>query len=108
MYSVVQGALDPDMPVAVTENGVAEDITDASVIKLHWERPDGTIADVDLIANSDLGGLAAGQLRRTWIAGDTDVPGYHRGRVTMLRGDGRPQVFPSDGGWVWWLVVSAV
>jgi hypothetical protein len=105
MYTAVQGDLAEDMGLIADTNGVPEDISDATEIKLHWVQPDGTTSDVDLVP--DTNGLTVGAVKRTWVTGDTDVAGYHRGRITMKRGNGKQETFPSGGAWIYWLVSSS-
>jgi NADPH-dependent ferric siderophore reductase len=102
MLELIEGDLEPDMDLAVTVNGIAQDITSATTITLHWLKPNGTVADVTLTAVD----LTTGQVKRIWAAGDTSVVGYHRGRVVITWSTGEKQTFPNDGSWHLWVVYS--
>lgn len=99
-YNIVQYDLEPDLFLTASVNGDAEDLTGATALKLHWRKPDGTVSDVDLTAVT----LATGQVKRVWVAGDTDMVGWHRGRIVVTRPTGENQTFPSDGSWFIWYV----
>lgn len=103
MFELIQGDLEPDMDLTVTVNGVAQDLTSATTIELHWVKPDGTVADVTLTPVE----LLTGQIKYVWLAGDTDVVGYHRGRVVVTWTSGDVQTFPNDGSWHLWAVYKS-
>lgn len=100
MFELVKGDLDPDMELTVTVNGVAQDLTAATTIKLRWLKPDGTTADVTLTAVN----LLAGKVKRVWVVGDTNLVGYHKGRIVITWANGETQTFPNDGSWHIWAV----
>lgn len=89
MYRIVQGDTAPDMEILVTVDGVAEDISDATVMQLRMRAPDGTITLLDLTAVD----LAAGTVKRVWEAEDTAQAGEHRGQVVLTRTGGVVQTF---------------
>lgn len=101
-YSIVAGDLEPDMEIQVLVNDQAEDLSDCSATNLRWKTPAGTVSTVALVAGT--GGLAAGRLKRTWVAGDTATAGRHLGQVVCVRGNGETQTFPSDGSYIEWYV----
>lgn len=103
MFELVKGDLEPDMPMIVTVDGTAQDLTAAVSLSLHWMKPDGTVVDVALTAVN----LVLGQVKRVWVAGDTDVVGYHRGRIVATWPSGDTQTFPNDGSWVLWAVYDS-
>lgn len=104
-FHIVKGNLAPDLQIVLDVNGTAEDISDASAIVMRWVKPDGTIVEErELVEDDDGGGLEAGAVKCVWEAGDTDVVGVHRAVVTVTRGNGDPQSFPSDGTAVLWEV----
>lgn len=103
MREWIAGDLEPDMPLTVAVDGIGQDITAATAITLHWVKPDGTIVDVALTAVN----LLTGQVKRVWVADDTSIVGYHRGRVVITWPSGEPQTFPNDGSWYFWAVYAA-
>lgn len=100
MFELVAGDLEPDMPLTVTVDGAAQDLSSATAIMLHWIKPDGTSSDVALTAVE----LATGQVKRVWASGDTDDVGYHKGRIVVTWASSEPQTFPNDGSFFWWAV----
>lgn len=101
-FEIIEGDLEPDMFLTATVNDEPEDIS-GSTVQLHWKKPDATIVDVDLTAVD----LTLGQVKRVWEEGDTDMVGWHRGRIVVTRPGGEVQTFPSDGSWFIWAVYSA-
>lgn len=99
-YSLVRGDLDPDMFIDLDMNDVAESLGGALAIELEWTRPDGTEVTVDL----EVVDAAAGQVKRVWEDGDTEIVGTHTGRVVVTRSNGDRQHFPSDGSRFSWTV----
>lgn len=96
-FSLVVGDLEPDMTLTVSAS-----LTGASSYQLLWRKPDGTESTVSLTAVD----LAAGQVKRVWVAGDTAMAGVHRGRVVVTWPSAQPQTFPNDGTWFIWYVYS--
>lgn len=105
-YSIVQGTLDPPMPITVYTGGdvafAIDEETDTVVLK--YKDPDGVLFEVELDITSEyveappVGELVngtAGQLRRIWQAGETDIPGVYLGRIFVTR-EGRTRGFPSE------------
>lgn len=108
MYQIVAGVLTPPMELTVSFDGAAVDLSQALTVELLWELPDGTTRTVEL-EEADEGDLEVGEVRRVWVAGDTDVLGAHRGqiRVTWPATEefaDLPTVFPTDGDVVVWFV----
>lgn len=101
-YSIVAGATSPPLQMTATVNGVAEPITDATVLQMRWRKPDGTVSTVALTAVD----LSLGQVKRTWASGDTDIPGLHSGRLYITRPTG-VEVFPSNGTDIVWNVLAS-
>lgn len=101
-FSIGQGDQVPDMVITCRENGVAKNLTGATC-ELRWRKPDGSVVMVALTAVD----LAAGQVKRVWAAGDTDIPGTHQGQVIATT-NGVPQTFPadSDAPYVEWTVIE--
>lgn len=99
-YSLVVGDLEPDMFVTAARSGTPEDLRDAVTVELDWLRPDGTRSTVALEAVD----AEQGQYKRVWEAGDTDIPGVHRGRLVATWPDEEPQTYPNDGTWMLWYV----
>lgn len=91
------------MELTVTVNDIAQDITAADTIVLHWMKPDGTTTDVALTPID----LTTGRVKRVWAIGDTDDVGYHRGRIVITWPTGDQQTFPNDGSWALWAVYEA-
>jgi hypothetical protein len=99
MFEIVQGDLEPDLPLTITVNDSPEDIS-GSTVELRWRKPDGTFTTVDLTTVD----LSVGQVKRVWEEGDTDVVGFHQAQVAVTRPGGEVQTFPSDGSYYWWAV----
>lgn len=99
-YQIIKGDLEPDMLLTATVNDAPEVLTGALALQLRWKKPGGTVVTVDLTAVD----LAAGQVKRVWLAGDTDEVGAHRGQIVVTRPNGEMQTFPSDGSYVIWIV----
>ena len=99
-YSLVVGDLEPDMFLTAAVNGTAKDLSDADTVELRWLKPDGTEVYVSL----DEVDFELGQVKRTWVAGDSDDAGVHRGRIVATWAGDEPQTFPNDGSWfIWWV-----
>ena len=101
-YSIVVGDLQQDLNLDLNV-----DLTTAVSYQLLWRKPDDTETLVALTAAD----LTLGQVKRVWVAGDTDMAGVHRGRVVVTwegdipdPSDDRPQTFPNDGTWFIWYV----
>lgn len=104
-YSIVQGTLDPSMPMAISagdDTYALDPETDTVVFK--YKDPNGEVHEVELDLETpyvedppegELVDAAAGQLRRIWVAGETDTPGIYEGRLFVTR-NGRPRAFPND------------
>jgi hypothetical protein len=99
-YFIVQGNLDPPLELTLLANGQPFDGS-LHVVQLRWTKPDGTTSTVTL----DPVDATLGQYQRTWVAGDTDLPGIHRARVIATKA-GRPRHFPSDATFVAWRVAA--
>ena len=100
MFEMIEGDLEPDMPLTVTVEGTAQDLTAATTIELYWVKPDGTMDTVELTEVD----YELGQVKRVWEAGDSDVVGYHKARIKVTWSTGEVQHYPNDGSWVWWSV----
>lgn len=100
MFSVVKGDLEPDMELTAELNGAASNLTTATAYQLKWIKPDGTESLVALTAVD----LDAGKVKRVWSTGDTDMVGYHRGRIVVTWPGDEPGTFPNDGTWIYWYV----
>lgn len=98
-YSIVVGDREPDMEMVCEVNGKPSSLVGALAANLRWKKPDGTISMVGLAIVD----AAAGLVRRTWIAGDTDQAGQHLGQVVVTRANGELQTFPNKG-WAMWTV----
>lgn len=90
-YTIVQGDLEPPMPVALFANGLPFAVPGTSTVQLRWRKPGGAVAVVSL---TEVNG-ALGQYTRTWIPGDTDLAGAHEGQVLVTAIDGRVRTWPS-------------
>lgn len=88
------------MPITVVGYGGVVNLTTATSYQLRWLRPDGTVAMVSLTAV----GLAAGQLERIWLSGDTSQLGVHRGQVVVTWPDSTTTTYPQDGSYYTWNV----
>lgn len=99
-YSIVEGDLERDMELTALLNGEAQSLVGALSIQLRWKKPDGTVSLVDLTAVS----LAAGTVKRVWVAGDTDQVGTHYGQLVVQHANGETQTFPNDGSYAIWNV----
>jgi hypothetical protein len=95
-YYIVAGSLTPGITLQVTENGVVKNLTGYTDFVMHWQRPDGTTADVPLQVLDAVNG----QLFYQWVAGDTDIAGAHAGIIDCSIA-GRPQVFPNNDAARW-------
>lgn len=100
-YDIVRGDLEPPFDIAITNNGSAKNLTEVGLtFAMRWQKPDGTVSVVNLGAFN----LALGQLRRNWVAGDTDQAGVHFGQVLITDSGGNVETFPSDGSsLIWWV-----
>lgn len=94
-YDIVQGDLEPDMPMTVSSSLVG-----ATSVEMRWKKPSGELSTVSLVIIS----AAAGTVRRVWVAGDTEEVGKHQCRVVVTWPGSEPQTFPSDGNWAQWYI----
>lgn len=95
-YYIVAGSLTPGITLQLTENGVAKNLTGYTNFVMHWQKPDGTTADVALQVLDAI----TGQLFYQWTPGDTDLVGAHAGIIDCMIA-GRPQVFPNNDAAHW-------
>ncbi len=113
-YSIVQGDLDPPMPmqILVAADGLEID-TALDTIELVYRDPDGdeytvtldiATAYVESPPEGELVDATTGQLRRIWVDGETAVPGIYEGRIRRTRED-RPRSFPNDSAPFTWTVL---
>lgn len=99
-YSLIKGDLEPDMTLTASVNGVAENLTGVLSHNMRWKKPNGTISTVAMTAVN----LPLGQVKRVWVAGDTDVVGAHLGQLVVVRSNGETQTFPNDQSFYVWHV----
>ncbi len=92
-YEIGQGDLEPPLEIYLAVNGEAFALLPGDTISLEWRLPGGATRSVPMTAELDIDGVPF--VRRTWEAGDTDLPGVHVGEVVVERG-GRQRTFPSD------------
>lgn len=102
MLELIKGDTKPDLEFTITVDDVAQDLTTASTIELKWIKPDDTVETVSLTAVD----LVNGEVKKVWTAGETDIVGYHRGRVVVTWSDDNIQTFPNDGSWYIWAIYS--
>lgn len=110
-FKIVAGDLEPDLRVVLKVNDATEDISDAAAdgVTMRWLKPDGTFVEArELVEDDDGGGFAAGAVKCVWEAGDTDVAGLHQAQIVVVRGNGEPQTFPSNGKYLKWTVYEAL
>lgn len=88
------------MPITVVGYGGVVNLTTASSYQLRWLQPNGTVVTVSLTAV----GLAAGQIERIWVSGDTSQVGVHRGQVVVTWPDSTTTTYPQDGSYYTWNV----
>ncbi len=101
MYTLVAGDLKPDLPISVFDPDTQPaDLADATTIELQWRKPDGTELHVEL----DTVNVGLGQLVKIWDEGETDIVGFHRGRVVIDRDMPTQEHYPNDGSWLIWQV----
>lgn len=100
-YSIIRGDLEPDLVFPCKRNGVAVDLTGALAHTMRWLKPNGTVLTGVALVASD---LAAGELKRVWVAGDTDLAGVHRAQVVVTAENGETMTFPSDSTHFTWVV----
>lgn len=96
-YSIVRGDLTP-MPVNITVDDAAVDVSGANTVQLRWQKPDGTITMKTLTEVDAL----TGSFIMNWTAGDTDDIGVHQGQVVVTTG-ALIETFPSEGVLYWWV-----
>lgn len=78
---------------------MAEDLSGATTVELHWVKPDGTLI-VDTLNPVD---ASLGEFEMIWSAGDTDQEGAHFAHVVVTTA-GVPETYPSDGTKIiWWV-----
>jgi hypothetical protein len=106
MFYIGRGDLEPDMRLDVVVNGVEENLSDATDVKLMWVKPGADPATPTEVTLDEID-AAVGAFKRTWEAGDTDLPGIHRAKLRCLRGNGEQQTFPPDDSWIRWVVGGA-
>lgn len=94
MYTIKAGDLVPPLTVTLTERdgATAVPLGDAESVALRVEYASGTVVDLAMTVVD----AAAGQVRRTWEAGDTDEAGTHDAWVIVTWPEG-PQTFPARG-----------
>lgn len=113
-YTLNQGDLKPDMLITLQAPGAIAALPTATSLQMLWTRPDGSVALVQLqvvsagdgvTPGSVTGGVATGAvLKRVWVAGDTTIPGLHRGTVIVDDVASRQTSDPNDGSLLTWYV----
>lgn len=99
-YSLIAGDLEPNMEIDVVDAGGAVNLTGTLSQVLRWKRPDKTVTTVALAVIS----LAAGQLQRVWVSGDTAQVGTHYAQVVVTQSNGETTTYPRDGSHYTWNV----
>lgn len=102
-FELVKGNLAPAMPLTITSDGSAVDLSGADTVELSWIKPDGTETLTTLTPVN----AALGQFRMDWTDGDTDQVGPHLGLVIVTTSS-VPQTYPSDGTKIIWWVNPAL
>lgn len=103
-YGIVQGDLEPDMPLTVTAAGALAALPTALSVQLRWKKPDGTVSTVALTVVD----APTGAVKRTWVAGDTDLVGWHEGQIVVTAADGNDLSSPVDGTYLLWNVFAKI
>lgn len=99
-FQCIRGDLTQSMPITLAVNDIAVVIADTSTVELRWTDPDG-VTTVVALEEVD---FATGQVRRVWVAGDTDVVGAHTGQIIVTSVGGDVETFPNDGSLIiWWV-----
>lgn len=101
-YSLVKGDLGRPMDITLGVPAAVAALPTATSVKLLWTKPDKTQTLVDLTV-IDAG---TAKLERTWIAGDTDMVGLHRGIVQVTNAAGKVISDPDDGTHLLWWIYS--
>lgn len=101
LLDIVQGDLEVPLSITLVDlTGTPVNVSDATgPLVLHWQKPDGTIVDVDLTNVA----LNLGQVKYTFAAGDTSLVGGHKAQVVVPRAGGQ-QTFPMNGTYFRWTV----
>lgn len=102
MYTLVVGDLEPDLVLTAKLNDVPQDLSTALSVTLEWVDPNGQAHTGSVVAVD----ATLGVYRRVWDPGDTDLPGYYRGRLLVSWPGNEPAHFPNDGSWIWWAIYS--
>lgn len=101
LLDIVQGDLEEPLAITLFDlSGTPVNVSDATgPLVLHWQKPDGTIADVNLTNVA----LNLGQVKYVFAFGDTDIIGGHKAQVIVPRAGGQ-QTFPMNGTHYRWTV----
>ncbi len=80
-------------------DGTVVDLTDATVVKFHMTKEDGTVIVED--GSGSIVSPAGGVVGYNWQEGDTDVSGvcYAEFVVTLSNGTAGEITFPAKGDW---------
>jgi hypothetical protein len=104
-YYLVQGNITPVMTITLKSDGVAFELNGAiDVVTLTWLKPDETLT----IVSMEIVDAVAGIVRRTWVDGDTDQAGFHRGQIDVVRSGGIAKTWPNDGTFILWEVIDHI
>lgn len=85
------GDTEPSLTGAVTSNGTALDVSAASAIEVHIQRPDGTV----LSSLATVTAPASGGWARIWDEGDLNKPGTYQVEIEITWPGGRQQTTPT-------------
>lgn len=97
-YSLTQGDLGEPMVIDLGVAAAIAALATAQSVQLRWQKPDKTVSIVAMTVVD----ANAGTVQRTWVAGDTDVVGMHRGQVLVTDSAGNPITDPNDGSYLYW------
>lgn len=94
MARIKQGALNPPLLAALKSNGVAQDLSGATV-KFSMEHENGKLKINE--AACTIVDAPTGQVKYQWSGSDTDTPGTYRGEFHVTGLAGGLAIFPSEG-----------
>lgn len=97
-YSLVQGDLGEPLVVDLAVAAAISALATAQSVQLRWWKPDKTVSLVTMTVVDS----AVGTVQRTWVSGDTDQVGMHRGQVVVTDSSGNPLTDPNDGSYLYW------